>query len=105
MSTGTVFSVASVLFRLSDRPEDVPGCIGVYGPGWMGMERGWMAIGLITTLLLWVALIFLILWLYRQIRGPSTQLAPGSALGVLKRRYAAGEITKEEFEERKKDLM
>ncbi|PIQ46460.1 MAG: hypothetical protein COW04_02055 [Deltaproteobacteria bacterium CG12_big_fil_rev_8_21_14_0_65_43_10] len=51
-------------------------------------------------------MIFLIKWLI-QTTGSGKDLAPyGSrALDVLKERYARGEISKEEFEEKKNDLI
>jgi putative membrane protein len=64
-----------------------------------------MLLGLIFMVLFWAAVILLILWLYRQLKRPSAPSVQESAVEILKRRYAAGEITKEEFEERKKDLM
>jgi len=60
----------------------------------------------------WVLVIWLILWL---VRGPRRHWmdhhmghgAPGRDPGmdVLRERYAKGEITKEEFDAKKKDLM
>lgn len=64
---------------------------------------GWMLLGLVFMVLFWAAVILLILWLYRQLRGgaPATD---ESALDILKKRYAKGEITGEEFERMKRDL-
>jgi putative membrane protein len=49
-----------------------------------------------------VSLIFLIRWLVGMSK---TTKVEESALDVLKKRYARGEINKEEFEEKKKDLL
>ena len=76
-----------------------------HGPGMMrwGM-MGW--IGPIMMLVFWavviVALIFLVRWIAAstQSRGKAEE----SALEILKKRYARGEIDKEEFEAKKKDL-
>ena len=55
----------------------------------------------------WILIIAVILIVIRVIM-KSSMKQPGnqdeSALEVLKRRYAKGEITKDEFEERKNDL-
>ncbi|MBI5389829.1 SHOCT domain-containing protein [Candidatus Woesearchaeota archaeon] len=56
----------------------------------------------IIELLFWIALVLLIIWLYKKIAGQKTDA--GSALEILKKRLAKGEITKKEFEERKKDF-
>jgi len=78
-----------------------------YGPGMMPWwMMGWF--GPIIMVIFWgaviVALIFLIRWLVTSPRtGPSPK-PEDSALEILKRRYARGEIGKEEFEEKKKDL-
>jgi putative membrane protein len=64
-----------------------------------GMWFGWI---------FWVIIIALIIWLLinqssrnRQNYQPPQQ---ESALDILKKRYARGEINKDEFEEKKKDL-
>ncbi len=77
------------------------GMMGGWGMGWFGM---------IFMLLFWVlvivGLIFLIKWLVQTTRKGAESSNGGSrALDILKERYAKGEINKEEFEEKKKDLM
>ena len=72
-----------------------------FGQG-MGLGMGWgWFIGL-------VVLVLIVLLIVRSL-GPTTADkstgAGESALDVLKKRYARGEIDKEEFEEKKKDLM
>jgi len=71
---------------------------GVFGLGWMLMGGVFM-------ILFWVAVILLIIWLYRQITGAQGVVQADSALEILKQRYAKGEIGKEEFERMKKDLL
>jgi putative membrane protein len=66
---------------------------------WFG--GGWMII-------FWIGLIvgtfFLVKYLVDQNRSSSTD-KESTPLEILKRRYASGEITKEEFEQKKKDLI
>ena len=50
-----------------------------------------------------IVLFFLIKWIVQQ--KPSDQQSEESNLDVLKKRYAKGEIDKEEFEQKKKDLL
>jgi putative membrane protein len=78
------------------------------GPDMMGW--GWWGMGWIFMIIFWglviVGLVFLIKWL----AGLSRSRAPfdkphDSALEILKQRYAKGEINKDEFEEKKRDLM
>jgi len=66
---------------------------------------GWMLMGGVFMILFWVAVILLIIWLYRQITGAQGVVQADSALEILKQRYAKGEIGKEEFERMKKDLL
>jgi len=78
-----------------------PGMMGGWGMGWFGM---------IFMLLFWVlviiGLIFLIKWLIQNTRkGTGTSNGGSRALEILKERYARGEINKQEFEEKKRDLM
>ncbi len=78
---------------------------GMMGPGMMG-GFGWggfMGLGMI---LFWG----LVIWgIVALVRGAGWVGCCGgssdSALEVLRRRYAQGEISKEEFEQKKKDLM
>jgi putative membrane protein len=56
----------------------------------------------------WVAVIYFIVWLIRGGKSPFHHECMGgknnNALDILKERYAKGEINKEEFEAKKKDL-
>jgi putative membrane protein len=74
--------------------------MGSGGYGW-----GWTLFGSIFMILFWAAIILLIIWLYKQIRGPQEAARTESALDILKKRYAKGEIDNKEFEEKKKDLI
>ncbi len=71
-----------------------------YGP-W-GMMSGGYGIGM---LLFWVIVIvgigLFVAWLSRQ---QNVGIKSKSALDILKERYAKGEINKEEFETKRKDL-
>ncbi len=85
---------------------------GGYGGG-MGSGMGWGygmgGVGSILMLAFWVAvivgIIFLVRWLVISTRGSRRSArSEDSALEILKRRYARGEIEKEEFEEKKRLL-
>ena len=71
-----------------------------YSYGMLG--GGMLIIGLIFWILVLVGLVLLIKYLWQ---GAGIRGGHESALEVLKKRYAMGEISKEEFEEKKKDLM
>jgi len=51
-----------------------------------------------------VGIFFLAKWVVQQSR-PGEQKPDESSLEILKKRYARGEINKEEFEQKKKDLL
>ncbi len=54
----------------------------------------------------WVLIILLVVVIVSALMNNSTQSRPQeSPMDILKRRYASGEIDKEEFEERKKELL
>ena len=81
-----------------------------HGPGMMdwGFGMGWL--GFIVMGIFWiliiVAIIFLIRWLVVSSRGGShSQKSEETAIEILKKRYAKGEINREEFEEIKRDLI
>ena len=57
---------------------------------------------------LWILLLAIIIWVVFQIlyknRNTLNNYKTKSAMDILKKRYAKGEITKEEFEQMKRDL-
>ncbi len=67
----------------------------------MGMLLGMGVFFLVWALIL-VALVLLVRWLWVQAR-PAPR-SEETALEILKRRYARGEITREEFEGMRRDL-
>lgn len=70
---------------------------------WMDSHWGGGVMMIIWWVLILVGIILLVKWIVDQKTG--TRKEDDSALELLKRRYAEGEISKEEFEEKKKDLV
>lgn len=69
-----------------------------YGHSWFGGE--------IIMIIFWALLIAGVIALVKYFIGnDSVQKSSSSALDILKERYAKGEIEKEEFESKKKDLI
>ncbi len=72
------------------------------GMGGFGMGFGWI---------FWIAILAVIIWAVIRLANASQNrdVYPGGrsedALEVLKRRYANGEISREEFERMKRDLL
>ena len=77
-----------------------PGMMG-YG-GWYGMGGG-MLLGGIFWIVLWVFIIFVVVHFLRTATRGTPQRRP-AALDVLEERYARGEIGRDEYLEKKRDL-
>ncbi len=75
---------------------------GMMGSGFGG---GTMLFGVIFWILILVGIVLLVKWLVEQSKVGVTAPAGETALDILKKRYARGEIDKKEFEEKKKDLI
>ncbi len=112
-SSGVVFKIflSMVMFFLLKKAAlaNYRDCGGWgMGPGMMGWgNMGWF--GPIFMIIFWVLLIVLIVllirWLLSSGRGSNQDHGrEESALEILKKRYARGEIEKEEFEAKKRDL-
>jgi putative membrane protein len=74
---------------------------GMTGDG-MGI---WMLFSLVFWLLVLVGIVLLVVWVVQKALGGGAGGTEGSALEILKKRYASGEISKVEFEEKKRDLL
>lgn len=69
------------------------------GAGWWG----WLM--MIPMALFWGLIIFVIVWLVQRTVSPGhATTSAESALELLKKRYARGEISKEEYERMRRDL-
>ena len=69
------------------------------GMGW------WMAFGGVWMILFWGGLIALIVWGITKLTGRGDTTPRRNPIDVAKERYAGGEISREEFEQLKKDLL
>jgi len=63
------------------------------GGGWFGMGFWWILVLVVVGVVIWLG-----------VRGSGQRPAGESAIDLLKRRYASGEINREEFEQKKRDL-
>ena len=68
------------------------------GMGW------WMGLGGLLMVLFWGGIIALIIWGVTKLTGRGDSGQKRSPMDVVKERYAKGEISKEEFEQFRKDL-
>ena len=68
------------------------------GSGW------WMFFGSIWMILIGGGLIALIVWGIRKLTGNSGNIGIKTPLEIVRERYAKGEITKEQYEQIKKDI-
>ncbi len=74
-----------------------------HGDGW------WWGFGMLHMVLYWgvviLAIALLVKWLFGRAGGaPSVRQSDKTALDILKERYARGEIQKEEFDQKRRDL-
>jgi putative membrane protein len=82
---------------------------GGYGPGhdmMGGWGYGYGAIHMIVWVVILIAIIVGIVWLVRSIAAPGGRLPRRSAgLDVIEERYARGEINRDEYLQKKKDIL
>lgn len=70
-----------------------------------GWGAGWMIVGWIWMVVFWGALIWLIVWGVKRLTEPRQPATGGQTpVEVLKLRYARGEVTRQQYEEMKRDL-
>lgn len=68
--------------------------------GWgMGMGFGWLFM-----LAFWILIIAGVVYLVKLVAGGEKRTAGETPLDILKKRYAKGEVTREEYEKMKDDL-
>ncbi len=72
--------------------------------GFEGMGWGWIGLGMVHMLLFWVLVILGIAVLVRWLAGGARGETPPRAMDILKARYAKGEISREQFEEMKREI-
>jgi len=75
------------------------------GNSMMGGTMGlWMVMAMLSWIALVVGVVLLVVWAVRKLGTGGGKAADESALDVLKKRYARGEISREEFEEKKQGI-
>ena len=70
-----------------------------------GMTGGMGFFSIFFMILVIVGIILLVVWLSRKIPERQNNMIEESAMNILKKRYALGEISKEEYEEMKKEIL
>ena len=83
--------------------------MGDWGWNHMGNGAGWgMGFGGVYMILFWVVIIVAVVMLVKWLAGGPSRIddqpREKSALDILKERYSRGEIGKEEFEQKKRNL-
>ena len=74
--------------------------------GMMGGGMGiWMLLNMVFWILVIAGIILLVVWAVQRAMGDGAGRTRESAMEILKKRYARGEISKEEYEEKKQGLL
>jgi putative membrane protein len=77
--------------------------LGRYG---FGHAASWLAwLGPIAMVLFWALFVTAIVMLIVHLARQSRSVHDGTAIAILKERYAKGEIPREEYEQKRKDLQ
>ena len=69
-----------------------------------GMIGGWGFLGFFFWIILIAGIVLLVIWLTRKLPEKQRSSTDESALEILKKRYARGEISRDDFEKMKKDI-
>ncbi len=69
-----------------------------------GMMGGWGFFGIFFMIIVIVGIVLLVVWLNRKLPEKQSSNSDESALDILKKRYALGEISKEDYERMKKEI-
>ena len=72
---------------------------GMEGVGW-----GWLGLGFLHMALFWILVVLGIVVLAKWLAGSGPATSADRALEILKERYAKGELTREQYEQMKRDL-
>ena len=73
--------------------------------GFEGMGWGWIGLGLVHMVVFWGLVILMLAALVKWLAGGgAASPGPENAMEILKKRYAKGDITREEYERMKCDL-
>ena len=74
---------------------------------WHGMEGigwGWLGIGILHMVLFWGLVILAFVAIVKWLTGGTGSFDDVRAIDILKKRYAKGELTREEFERMQREL-
>ena len=106
MNRSLCFLIAAFSFSMTTSSDAHEG--GMMGPGMMGWGYGmgwpWFILMFVFWIAVFAAVVLLIRWLLLSTRTGPDRYREESALDILRKRYARGEINREEYEERKRDL-
>lgn len=71
---------------------------------WHGIDGGWMIFGAVMMVIFWAGIIWAVAWVIRRTVNHIYHGENMTPLDIVKARYARGEITKDQFDQLKKDL-
>ena len=69
-----------------------------------GVMGGWQIFGMVMMGVFWIAIIALIIWGIKRFTQGTATITGKGALDITKERYARGEISKQEYDQIKRDL-
>lgn len=72
--------------------------------GFDGMGWGWIGLGMVHMALFWILVVLGIIVLVRWLGYGSAPHADKRAVDILKERYAKGDLTREQFDQMKRDV-